>query len=80
MVSSYFRETDIFAPENGCLEDECFLLGWPILPIFLVLLGHMTWLKKTTILDPPGDGSGGKTNHPKNWQSFGVLVKYTWFV
>ena len=25
-----FPETNIFAPGNGCLEDDCFLLGWPI--------------------------------------------------
>ena len=28
-------ETNIFAPENGWLEDDCFLLGWPIFRCYI---------------------------------------------
>ena len=34
-------ETNIFAPENGWLEDDPFLLGWPIFKGELLVLGSV---------------------------------------
>ncbi len=64
------------APENGCLEDKPFLLGWPIFRGELLVSGRVGWDSLLKMLHNPGGddcilGGQPKSNplhiYPKKW-------------
>ena len=45
-IQATLPETNILAPENGCLEYERFLLGWPIFRGELLVSGSVWYFKR----------------------------------